>query len=754
MSSQPPFYFGAMRQQGVEKTRTADILNRLQEDIKSKENTLQSRIQEITKTLSSVSAIDKNNYNSTKANILIGVNVATAAMSFIPLVGPAWTAIIGPIINGAITGSINNTGTTDRKMLAGIVGGLNAAVKMSFTMDDAKQSSWSIGGVASNATYVDDPFRNKIMSAAITSELSPLSLALTQPINAYLTRPQSGKSNVIIPVTEKAAGLETKNCASAIIGGYSWVNDLSSRSSLGNVLIYVAIYTYLNGISSGGRGSSIVDTGYGYIDQIDDKLGATYKKLGEFKDSAERIANTGSFGHKSSRLTTMLGKYSLDSGTQRSSGYMKMIGRSSAPNSDNVNAAAESLETTIALEKARIIAYADDYFTSLKGVFGNTTVQNLTSTLTTARKLPSAFKDSGHGIKLPYKKATRLDADRSTHRKDFAIAIYAFHSIILRHLGTWNLSALLPFGCNEALDMRAHNALLDAAITHFWICSESYKTIGLGIGSTTITVNEQLYTDNSIISYIESMPYIYHYFDSKRYWEYQGKKIRIDRSSLSDIDKTDLSKEMQDALNGADIYENDFDKVITNTIIDAFIKIREDYIKKYTFSKYFDALNSNSNDFNDRFIKSITPTSKEISGLASFVSRDLDRIYNTTKPKDKDEIKKYLKSGWDSVDQDIGEITKVETITDKYSAFLAKQSPDLAPHDAPSTIKDRWSNQLANSKGMNSLSSSAKQTNQGVAAALSRIDMQTRMVSSGETLDQSTFCADVLVVLNHLLSKK
>jgi hypothetical protein len=770
--SVPKSYFGGLRKQGVEAARTKEILEKLQKDIKTKDGQLQSRIQELTKSLTSVSAIDKQNYNSTKAYVLVGVNVATSAMSFIPLVGPAWTAILGPIINAAITSALNNPGRGDsRELASAAVASLNAALKLSYTDSDGK-TTVSFGNLAANQAISSssNPTGNKTFSASANSELSNMTLVISQAASTLTAPPTTGKSNVIIPITERILSLEASNYATAIVDGYSWLDGINTRANSREVLIFPAIFNYMNGIGAGGRGSNLVDSGFGYVDTIDDKAGPTYQALRPFIQSLETLLGRGTFGHKSSRLTSSLKKYKLSS--DRSEGYQRFIWRSIIPASNLSPAefseavkisqksadAAAHLETTIALEKARIIAYAEDYFAALKGVFGNTTIQTFTKD---NKLLPDAFKEAGHGVSMfSRSKATRIDADQSTHRKDFAIGVYAFHSLLQHHLGTWNLSALLPFGVSRSLDIRVHNALIDAALTHFWICSESYRTIGLGIGSTTVTVTKMLWDTNCLPEKtLEKLPYIEHYFSSSRYWVYLGKKVRLDRDSLRSLaSDAEFDAETMALFGNLNLDVDDFDQVFTVDALDKLKKQRAKFRDEFSFDHYYDFKDTlkdgpKLNPVTDNFLASLLPTTKIIKDLATPLSNELNRLWAADIAYGTDQIRADLKKGWDSVDTYIASVRKTETVQDKYQQFVSTQevqnNPDLPPIES---IDEIWTREIKRSK--NSMIQSLSEFDKGAVRAFANLDMQTKMGLAGEPVDQALFNKQVLSLLHYLLTKK
>jgi hypothetical protein len=99
--------------------------------------------------------------------------------------------------------------------------------------------------------------------------------------------------------------------------------------------------------------------------------------------------------------------------------------------------------------------------------------------------------------------------------------MYAFHSILVHHLGTYDLRSLTPYGLDPVVDRLVQYALIDAFATQWWITSRAYG--GLGVHKALDT-SDDVYTHNMVdAESVLNLPYIKPYFDAERVWKAQGR---------------------------------------------------------------------------------------------------------------------------------------------------------------------------------------------------------------------------------------
>lgn len=650
-----------------EKALLQKMVVKFQKSTEEKEKKLKDSLDGFSKRATALASIDQNNYKSDVAFWLQVNNVATSALAFIPLAGPAWTALIGPIIKASVAGMINsNEKNLSGALLQGAVYGTLSATTLSYSNAEKQTFNFgTIGFPSLPAKYADgtspspqSTYTQGIGSGAINSTVSSLSGYLSSSMANIFKKQMTGKASIPIPAVKDVLKLEVANYAYAIQTGMSWVDDLSKDSrTWGGALIYLYFYTYLASQSAGGRGASLIDSGVGYSPDLKDGV-ATMLAVEQIANNFKTTAELSIYFHQGSRLISQLQKYDTSSDGGPST-YAKFFMQGGALSNE-----AKGTISNIALEKARIIAYVDDYTKTLKAFFGNVFIGTVAQELVDSGALPKAFSESGHGyFGNKYVKAVGVtNADRSEHRKDCVIGIYAFHSILQRHLGTYNISGLPAFGMNEELDRRVHHAILDATLTQWWVTSQAYGSIKIG---NTITVTDEMFEAN-LIDIVDS-PYVREYFNPERVWAQVGRQLFKDNKSLGLLaqayseSKTKISKEINDALAGVSDINLENIKANIGKLTQA---MKSNLI---SFSEYVDEGGVRRN-LNDRMLVNLMPTKKECIGISRRITTRLSlynqRIHNYTD----DKAYAALEKGWNDAELAFNEI---RTTASGYQGNLA-----------------------------------------------------------------------------------
>jgi hypothetical protein len=667
-------------------------IGKIQKSSEKNEKKLKESLDAYTKRCTALGAIDQNNYKSDVAFWLQVNNVVTAGMSFIPLAGPVWAAAIGPIVNATVAAMINSgEKNTLGAMKQGAAYGLLAAAKFSYSNRD--KQTFNIGSVtgfpplpAGSSNTPQQVFTQSVGSSAITSTVSSFTGLVAVPLGIYFKKPSTGKSSAPVPVTKDTLGLELKNYVSALEDGYAWVADLDKSDEWGKNLIYLFFYTYLSGQAAGGRGASLIDSGVAFNNSIRDGRAQMYS-LSELTQKLETTAKLGSTLHKDSRLITQLKKYKITGVAPAS--YTNLF--SDFDGSDE--AARNDLISTITLEKARIIAYVDDYARTMKAFFGNVFVASITAPLAAKRVLPEAFKESGHGLPNVYQKSTGvLGVDRSEHRKDWAIGIYAFHAMLQRHLGTYNLSGLPAFGLVEDMDRRVHHALIDAVLTQWWITSQAYGSIKIG---NTLSNSAEVFEQNLNSVKLIDAPYIKFYFDPERVWRQIGRQVHLDCFGMKNLsnayseNKTKIDAQLKSAIDSAG--EIDAFGKVKPKISDLNSALKDKIKNVYSFSNIVTKVGVIK--LTDEFLLGLMPTNKQGTGISNAISKYLSSCYKGLNDFTDIQVEEALKKGWeDSEKNKLSPGSYKDSLEEAYKRATNKPDDDVSAKyaDLLATTPGQW----------------------------------------------------------------
>lgn len=435
--------------------------------------------------------IDKAKYQKRRDYMFLGGGFAAAALGFIPIVGPTVSAVATAILNAS---AAQSTG-------AGLVAGVQAAVQYNLATNPASNSAWGIGTIQDSlidSNYSWDWSQN-INLGGIAAVSSSAAGVLGGFIQSSLKRPVLGKGNFLLPATPPVVQVTLTDYAETIETGYEWLattnpNYLENRRKL----LPLVFFMMVDSLQVGGRGNQLLDTRAGLGD---DGESTEYQKLDVVRQRLKGLRNTTG----GSRLIDRLEKY------QGSTSYANWF--------DNQTPEGQHLESSLCLFKARLIAYADDYRDQMKGQIGDSFMKFVYV------NLPQGFIPPGQL--------------KSGHRRDFALGMYAFHAILLRHLGTYNLGSLPPYGVDAELDRRVANALIDALATQFWVTSRAYDASSIGNAP-------RLLGDNLVTAdLLEKIPYIAPYFEPARVWSAQGGAVAMAQAAVSEALKALVTEHNQ-----------------------------------------------------------------------------------------------------------------------------------------------------------------------------------------------------------------
>ena len=339
---------------------------------------------------------------------------------------------------------------------------------------------------------------------------------------------KSDSENLVEKLGIFAAGVAMK---ASLDGFKDMVKELTSDPLEKKRLLPLAMYLILDENDVGGRHKALINTRYL------ENIGAQDVKL--FKSTAIKLGDGTEF-------SKWVAKYNDDSF------YAKLF-----PDPDEVKT-----RNRILIEKARILSHASEYIKSLKGSFGDNfhgyVVDKKTTVLPDCFQLDVVKKRDGSAVlnKDGTVKEEKKDGSSSNKRKAFALGMYAFHSILEKHLGTYNLACLGGFGFNADLDIKVHNALIDALATHAWIETGAYVT---GI-SSRISFTEEWWKKTNV-NIVAELPYISAYYNLDVFWKRIGmaigativscsataKLLEKDKSALYEMMQNDLSKFLVDS---------------------------------------------------------------------------------------------------------------------------------------------------------------------------------------------------------------
>jgi hypothetical protein len=358
-------------------------------------------------------------------------------------------------------------------------------------------------------------------------------------------------------------------------------------------MLPVGIYTYLNGQSVGGRGNQVLqsanvttNSGSEYSD-IDDIIKST-----KYFNECVNIASLIGIGHGTTRFTTAIQRYSkgnkLVDGIPAAYNEIFCIVQDENKNYDFDRIEANqktyrNLIIGIALEKARITAYFDDYrsilqrgvgdgFSMLIGRWGaygsmgkgegvlpyyfdigdagvDILIDATKVTTVAAKEVESRFRKGKTSLLGPtpktnvekitdnlggttavnyLQKAGGGQLGWKDQRRDWMVGCFAFFSILKRHMGTWNLSSLPAIGMYNDIDARIHNALIDAVTTHWWFTSRAHTA------SNNLDVSEIAYRDNLIHQGFLKAPYLSEHYSPERVYYQIGRRLYLDRKVMQD----------------------------------------------------------------------------------------------------------------------------------------------------------------------------------------------------------------------------
>ncbi|MEI7894216.1 MAG: hypothetical protein WCI05_14070, partial [Myxococcales bacterium] len=500
--------------------------------VSGEEVKLQKLVDGLTKRCLALGSIDKANYASTLAVARAITGVLCAGLGFLPLVGPPMLAVVGPVLNAALTTAFTvqdkgkavtvlqvmaATASTFAKAAVPVAGGLPESVLfhmaaefgMSRTSADDPKKPATVGGMPAGGFFTT--------TGSAGGEL----VAQVAKFEPHLVRPRTGKAKTPSVETAKTATYVVALAKQGMRTGYAWIDQRPDDG----VLLPLVFYSLLDQQAAGGRGAQLMETGVIFASgKIDAE--SMLRPLAQVRDALRRVAGYGTLGHKSSRLIDRLDRWKalgLDGNPQ---GYANWYFVADAPADRRA-----SVFSSIALEKARILAYVDDYHDSLAGFFGSVFQKEASQgansqVLPGIQRMPSVFRGGSTGHK--YAKASGTNSLQSTHRKAWAVGIYAFHAILRQHLGTYNLAALPAFGANPELDRRVHNALLDALATQWWITAEAYNT------GSTAKATDPVVTDNLMTKELLEVPYLKRFYDKERVWQQVGAQEFVFFSAASD----------------------------------------------------------------------------------------------------------------------------------------------------------------------------------------------------------------------------
>lgn len=435
--------------------------------------------------------IDKAKYQKRRDYMFLGGGFAAAALGFIPIVGPTVSAVATAILNAS---AAQSTG-------AGLVAGVQAAVQYNLATNPASNSAWGIGTIQDSlidSNYSWDWSQN-INLGGIAAVSSSAAGVLGGFIQSSLKRPVLGKGNFLLPATPPVVQATLTDYAETIEIGYEWLAQTNPNYQENRrKLLPLVFFMMVDSLQVGGRGNQLLDTRAGLGD--DGEL-TEYQKLDVVRHRLKSLRNTTG----GSRLIDRLEKYPV------STSYADWF--------DNQTPEGQHLESSLCLFKARLIAYADDYRDQMKGQIGDSFMKFVYG------QLPPGF--------IPPEQL------KSGHRRDFALGMYAFHAILLRHLGTYNLGSLPPYGVDAELDRRVANALIDALATQFWVTSRAYDASSIGNAP-------RLLRDNLVTAdLLEKIPYIAPYFEPARVWNAQGGAVAMAQAAVSEALKALVTEHNQ-----------------------------------------------------------------------------------------------------------------------------------------------------------------------------------------------------------------
>ncbi|QFY41268.1 hypothetical protein F6R98_00435 [Candidatus Methylospira mobilis] len=439
-----------------------------------------------------------------------------------------------------------------------------------------------------------------------------------------MNRLKDNPGGVVEQLSKYAASVSVK----VAIQAYSKMTDKLAFSQEKQKLIPLALYLLLDEKDIGGRHKSLINTGV-----IQKSVSADVKDL---KSEIDILDKKTSFAKQFAKF----GNNSL---------YDKWF----------ANGDERVTRNEILIEKARIISHAPEYIESLKLSFGDMFAKHVIDAVSNI--LPSVFtKDFNN--KTQTIKVLGF-ANSSEHRKDFALGMYAFHAVLIKHLGTYNLASLGGFGFNNALDVKVHNALIDALATQAWVTSQAYTGVGMLGRSSQLTFTGDMWEAN-VFNKIAELPYIKAYFDVDVYWKKVGmaigaiiiskhmqvKKIaeaggnfdsKVDQAleALVKIDKGDIAQ-----LKVSDIKQ----KIENDHIVE---QIKKENLEKFSFVKYMKLDNNiiGAVDITDEDLYGMMATGKkpkqDSKDLIKCIGNRFKDLYSDLMNESKFKCEQYISEG-------------------------------------------------------------------------------------------------------------
>lgn len=511
---------GGMFTQLRKEAESDKIIVEFNNRIVRKESELDRIVQEYAKEIEAIFNIGHSIKDRNKRVVQVFGNTLASGLTFFT----GW----GPLAAAFATGSILKYGAGSKMA----IGGFSSLFKYNATVMNRQ----AMGGRADGSSYADGI--SQIIGMAGKQNIIGINAAFLtlDPYERLLDKQKVRNAKYIksIPLTTDARDIALAAYSTFIKEGLLWVDVARERRS---ELSLLCLYKIVSEVDVGGRGNHLMSTGV--MSEYSLTFGKElYSTLAEAISRVETLENNAkALIGKKSRLVDVLLKYKE---SNYATSYDHIFYKSRDTEEGRLGG---SVITAICLEKSRVIAYSEDYSKALKGGMGNY-----------LQKTQETFKRIHKGLKLPefffakdgnFHKSVHSSLGISTvsasdQRVDYTLGVYAFHLVLERHLGTFNLGSLLPYGIDDNQDRAVKLALIDALATQWWITSRAYDSAGKITKS--LNTESQVFKDNMLDDKaILSMPYIKCYFDPERTWKAIGSKFFVKIASLVDL-KTRLEE--------------------------------------------------------------------------------------------------------------------------------------------------------------------------------------------------------------------
>ena len=722
-------------------------LMKLDTKIKLSNAILEGKVKEYQKNVLALMGLDKLMYDKNKLVAQQAGVMASSALCFIPVFGPMAYSVVSSMIK-------SNSNTYTGMLLDGGMAAITYNATLMVTT--GAQNNLNVGKEWTNTA---SPAHSKTGFGIAEMSGTGNMIASVVPITALLPKSlwglqygNSGTGKLLIPANNRMVTEKTLTYSNDILkDGLGWIKTPFEEGQLINIVFY----NWISDFKIGGRGNLMLETGLvTESSRKDEKVGEdltaeeynaiSYKSVTDIQTALKGLVRKSGWVVRGSRLQSTFAKFTPGNNF----GYDKWFPEPKpdpAMTQAHISSLAHERNAiigTICLFKARLIGYAPDYLAALKGSFGNELKESVVS-----NSLPEAFKTSGHGrfSSKVYETAVGLSNDQSDYKKHWALGVYAFHSILVHHLGTYNLSGLPAFGESDANDIAVRRALIDALATQWWITSAAWKQgqkTSVFSSKTVMNPNPACYQINMYTyEQLMAIPYIRYYFKAERVWKNFGASQKVYDSNLEiyGADKADqLMPEAKVAI--ARLVSN------ANQTVDQKARALS-YQLADKYQNWPSVVNKVNLIENTPFILSLMPTQKEGADqlsrhIFSVLGHDKKSLYGALfiEP-DHDKILEWIKDGL-KTNVDIRSEDHQELAKASYG-LMGTANANLKSYDA---IHSKYSSQVYGQY------QAENEDQDKIVQALTNLEMATKLQAAGDkAFNQVDFNREVLRALKHIV---